>query len=546
MNTVDQSMVLQSARARAHVLRPCPPGITPWLLLHCVLLFAFVANLTVGQGPPVSEPVVADETTEATITWLGGSGEWSAGANWIGGVAPGAGDTAVVSSGTVTISEGTVISVAGFTLSGGTLNGAGQLNITGLFTWTIGTMTGTGTTHVAVGGTYSIEGGNTRVLGETRQFVTAGDGTWSSFGALSFAAGSVWENQGALALTTTGSLSGGTFNNTVSGTVTRSGSGTSHLAGTFNNAGTVSVVSGTLQLSGNGSDTGTYNISADAAVAMTTGARTLQSGASIAGAAAFVQSGGTLTVTGTVPAVNYRMNGGTLNGAGQLNITGLFTWTIGTMTGTGTTHVAVGGTYSIEGGNTRVLGETRQFVTAGDGTWSSFGALSFAAGSVWENQGALALTTTGSLSGGTFNNTVSGTVTRSGSGTSHIANTFNNAGTVNVASGTLQLSGNGSDTGTYNISADAVLLMTAGARTLQSGASIAGAAAFVQSGGTLTVAGNIPAVNYRMNGGTLNGAGQLNITGLFTWTIGTMTGTGTTHVAVGGTYSIEGGNTRVL
>ncbi|HUG13092.1 MAG TPA: LEPR-XLL domain-containing protein, partial [Opitutaceae bacterium] len=73
-----------------------------------------IETLTAGQGPPASDPVVANETTEATMTWLGGSGEWSNGANWSGGIAPGAGDTAVVSSGTVTISEGTVISVAGF------------------------------------------------------------------------------------------------------------------------------------------------------------------------------------------------------------------------------------------------------------------------------------------------------------------------------------------------------------------------------------------------------------------------------------------------
>ncbi|HUG09429.1 MAG TPA: immunoglobulin domain-containing protein, partial [Opitutaceae bacterium] len=389
--------------------------------------------------------------------------------------------------------------------------------------------------------TYSIEGGNTRVLGETRQFVTAGDGTWSSFGALSFAAGTVWENQGALALTTTGSLSGGTFNNTVSGTVTRSGSGTSHIVSTFNNAGTVSVASGTLQLSGNGSDTGTYNISADATVAMTTGARTLQSGASIAGAGAFVQSGGTLTVAGTIPAVNYRMNGGTLNGAGQLNITGLFTWTIGTMSGTGTTHVAVGGTYSIEGGNTRVLSETRQFVTAGDGTWSSFGALSFATGTVWENQGALALATTGSLSGGTFNNSVSGTVTRSGTGISTIANTFNNAGTVNVASGTLQLSGNGSDTGTYNISAGATLGISSGTRTWEASAIVGGSGMVNRTGGTL------------VNHGTVrpgSSPGVLSWTGAFPMSssdaalrieiAGLDAGTGHGQLAVSGTATLAG------
>ncbi|HUG09427.1 MAG TPA: LEPR-XLL domain-containing protein, partial [Opitutaceae bacterium] len=123
-----------------------------------------IETLNAGQGPPASDPVVANETTEATMTWLGGSGEWNVGANWSGGIAPGAGDTAVVSSGTVTISQGVVVSVAGFTFSGGTLNGAGQLNITGLITWTGGSMAGTGTTRIEAGGTYSFEGTNTRFL----------------------------------------------------------------------------------------------------------------------------------------------------------------------------------------------------------------------------------------------------------------------------------------------------------------------------------------------------------------------------------------------
>jgi len=34
-----------------------------------------VETLTAGQGPPGSDPVVANETTEAIITWLGGTGE---------------------------------------------------------------------------------------------------------------------------------------------------------------------------------------------------------------------------------------------------------------------------------------------------------------------------------------------------------------------------------------------------------------------------------------------------------------------------------------
>ncbi|HEY5552444.1 MAG TPA: hypothetical protein VIK52_11185, partial [Opitutaceae bacterium] len=62
-----------------------------------------VETLNAAQGPPGSDPVVQNETLDATITWLGGTGDWHVGANWSGGVAPGASDLAIINSGTAIV-----------------------------------------------------------------------------------------------------------------------------------------------------------------------------------------------------------------------------------------------------------------------------------------------------------------------------------------------------------------------------------------------------------------------------------------------------------
>jgi len=116
------------------------------------------------------------------IHWrTGTSGDWSQGSNWIGGVAPGAGDDAFVdASGTYTVTISTAISTNSLTLNAsgatvtetaaGSLTLAGALNLeagtfqlnsgttsVGGFTQTGGELAGTGT--VTVSGATELSGG---------------------------------------------------------------------------------------------------------------------------------------------------------------------------------------------------------------------------------------------------------------------------------------------------------------------------------------------------------------------------------------------------
>jgi hypothetical protein len=81
----------------------------------------------------------------ATITWLTGtSGDWSQGSDWAGGIAPGAGDDAVIdASGTYTITISTAVSAKSLTLdnSGATVaeTATGSLALTGALTVEAGT-----------------------------------------------------------------------------------------------------------------------------------------------------------------------------------------------------------------------------------------------------------------------------------------------------------------------------------------------------------------------------------------------------------------------
>lgn len=85
----------------------------------------------------------------ATDTWLSGSGLWSDGALWSEGTPPAAGDTAVLTAGSIGTST-LALTVAQWIQSGGTLGGGNTLTVTGLaqFLGTYEVETGTGKTFL--------------------------------------------------------------------------------------------------------------------------------------------------------------------------------------------------------------------------------------------------------------------------------------------------------------------------------------------------------------------------------------------------------------
>src|SRR5262249_36972812 len=160
--------------------------------------------------------------------------------------------------------------IATLTLNGGTLTGPDGLTVTGLTTWSNGTMSGSGITN-ANGG---VRKGPAGAVVETRGGEVGGQKSggggprapvFSSaqrgrVGELNVEGGGVWnivndggvQNNGG---TTPVINNAGTFEKTA-------GTGTTSIGASFNNntGGTVAANSGTLSLNGGGTGVGTYSI----------------------------------------------------------------------------------------------------------------------------------------------------------------------------------------------------------------------------------------------------------------------------------------------
>jgi hypothetical protein len=149
----------------------------------------------------------------ATVNWIGSSGDWDTPGNWLDAATqtnhvPGAGDDAVISTAGITVTHTSAavdavrslsckaaltlaagqVSLAvdsiisnGFTLSGGTLSGPGNLTVTSAMDWTDGSMVGGGKTIIAAGATLNVPGSNTKHL-DNRTIANAGVFTWISPG----------------------------------------------------------------------------------------------------------------------------------------------------------------------------------------------------------------------------------------------------------------------------------------------------------------------------------------------------------------------------
>src|SRR5437773_191575 len=92
--------------------------------------------------------VLLGSTNSALATsysWNVSSGDWFTATNWNPNGVPGASDDATISNGgSATVSADA--QVTSFTLSNGTLTGDFTLTVSGLLSWSGGTMTGAGTT----------------------------------------------------------------------------------------------------------------------------------------------------------------------------------------------------------------------------------------------------------------------------------------------------------------------------------------------------------------------------------------------------------------
>ena len=341
------------------------------------------------------------------------------------------------------------------------------------------------------------------------------------------------------------------FNNQAGATVTKSGGSgvTTFSGGPFNNLGMVTISSGVLALTADGTSAGSFNVASGARVDFPGGTHALGAGATFTGAGVVGLAGpATLTLAADVAAVNLDVAGGTLDGPGNLTVTGTLQWTAGTMRGAGTTTIPAGGVLGIDGSAAKNL--QRTINNAGATTWTSNGDVLCGEGVAFNNQagGTFAIQNDQTWSfnaAGTppqFNNLAGSTLTKgAGSGTTFFNVPFNNNGTVHADSGVVALAGGGAGAGPFIVAPAGRVDFSAGTYTLSSGAAISGAGvARVTGTANLTLAANVTAANLELTDGTLDGAGNLTISGALNWLAGTMSGTGVTTIAPGATLSLTG------
>jgi hypothetical protein len=457
---------------------------------------------------------------------------------------------------------------ANLEIDSGMVNGPATLTVTSMLTWNGGSLDGSGTTSVPMGTTLTISGGNNKFVTGGHTLNIAGTAVWTGSGELDGSPGATINNSGAFttgsdAVCGSGGAGGGlVFNN--SGTFTKSVTtgATSFQGNPFNNSGTVNINSGTLTLAGGGTSSGSFNVVSGSIVSFAStnsGGYVLASGAALNGAGLYsvLNAFDTLTINADVTAQNFELDSGTVTSASAtLTVTNAFTWSGGILTGAGVTTVAAGAVATISSNFAKFLTANHVLNLAGTTTWTGTGELDGSPGATINNSGLFTAQNDGiSGSGGSgagviFNN--SGTFTKNGTPGTTIfqGNVFNNSGTANINSGMLTLGGGGSSSGTFNVAAGSIVNFDssgAGGYIL-GGATLGGAGLYrvPNSFDSLQLNSNLSLQNFEVDGGIVTELATLVVTNNFTWTGGTVTGTGSLSIAPSATLIITGANTKTL
>ncbi len=440
---------------------------------------------------------------ECTDTWTGpAEGSWASAANWSAGHVPTTSDVACIGSGktakvneapaqvAVVQGEGSIY-IWGYSLeltsateastigalaitAGGSLRGAGTLEISSTLKWDGGSMRGSGSTVLLPGASATNGASASTATLAQRRFVNEGTFTLSTanmqiseggevLNAGTFVANSEFETSTQTVEAGSGKslfVNTGTFKKT-------SGTGMSKVGVVFENKGTVAAKSGKLAYFGGGSSSGSnqWEASEGSEVQFREGSYALSGGtlsgaflvtyslgiASVAAegvnakAATVEVRTGTLNVSSgsvTVKSLTLK-DGGRVIGAGTLNISNTLLWDEASMRGSGSTVILPGATGS--SGSTegfRTLRE-RRFVNEGTFTLSSAnmqlweGAELLNAGTFIDNSEpalyksiALGEAPAQVVNTGTFKKTA-------GTGVSKIEVDFKNLGVLKQESGTL-------------------------------------------------------------------------------------------------------------
>ena len=197
---------------------------------------------------------------------------------------------------------------------------------------------------------------------------------------------------------------------------------------------------------------------------------------------------GNLTINGDgLSATTVTQVSGVLNGSGDLTATGLYTWDVGEMLGTGTTFA--NGGVRIAGSSLRTL-NGRTLVTGGTSTMTGTGGIRLGFGAELRNTGTFSVQSDANLNnlGGTASVINDGTFSKvGGTGVTRINRPFTNNGTIEARTGELAFSANltnhnsGNNTltgGTYKVSA--IMSLTGNITTNAAAIELDGPAGMIQ------------------------------------------------------------------
>ena len=464
-----------------------------------------------------------------------------------------------LSGGSLNLESGRTFTVGHYTQSNGTVEGAGTLALDEAFTWTGGTMAGSGQTVIPTGLSASIEpgGGSGHVRLEDRTLVNHGTLTLAE-GAI-LMSGAEIENTGTFKVNSESSgysnqLENWSGTNTLlnTGTVEKTtGTGTTKLGVTLTNEGTLNAATGHFALPSPTSVTLGAGSTLKGSFALE-GASVTATASVNAEEATIALSGGSLSIASskTLTVGHYTQSDGTVEGAGTLALDEAFTWTGGTMSGSGQTVIPTGLSAAIEpgGGSGHVRLEDRTLVNHGTLTLAE-GAI-LMSGAEIENTGTFKVNSESSgysnqLENWSGTNTLvnTGTVEKTtGTGTTKLGVTLTNEGTLDAATGhfafpsptSITLAGGSTLTGSFHLEGASVT--AASFNGTHASLALSSGTLSINSGATPTIA------SLTQTGGTLQGAGTLEISEALTWSAGTMSGSGETILAPESTSSIDPGS----
>ncbi len=467
--------------------------------------------------------------TPLSYIWQGATGDWRDPAQWLPRGVPGPNDSVTIAGGVVSVTNG--VQVAGINLTGGTIDGAGLLSLRTNFTWSAGTLSGTGTTLLESGVALLISGSSSKTL--NRRLDNHGTVTFTGTGSLlgnttdtvvnNYSDG-IFDIQVA-----SGTMLGTTAVFTNAGTLKKSvGSSMVILAAALHSTGTVYVELGNLSLTGGGTLAGVSTNVSGQVFELRTGTFQWLSGMQYVGTGVGrILTGATVdvatNVTVTIKGGGMQHLGGTLGGAGNVQVQAFtsYIWSGGSINGSGIFTLATNATMLVAGSGDLDLG--RQLDNYGTVSWSSGRLLGSTGVTINNYAGALINTKADVTLFESFDATTKtlnnyGTVRKStATGTSTWYGVFNNNGTVDVLTGTLNPVG----TVTLNTSA-----YSGSGRFLLGNCTV---------NGTLT---NASGSNVEFASGTLSGTGT--IIGTLNWTGGTLGTGGTLTIATNGVLVASG------